>query len=389
MKQHDQVSWTSIISGCAQNGHGVEAILLFKKMLQTGAKPNCFTYVSVISASTEMEASVAQGRSFHAHVTQLGFETNNFVLSSLIDCYSKCGSVDQAASIFSAITNRDIIIYNSMISGYSQNLCYEEAFKLFIRMRSEDISLTDHSLSSILNACGSQTALQQGRQVHSMITKLGSESNVFAASALVDMYSKCGSVDEARCVFEQTVEKNSVLWTSIFSGYAWNGRVSEGLELFDQFLKEEGLVPDHICFTAILSACNHAGYLDRGLEYFRKMARDYGLIPELDQYACLVDLYARKGHLRKAKQFMEEMPFIPNDVMLSSFLSSCKIYGAVEMARETADQLFKMQPYNAAAYITMARMYAEADLWDEVNEIRKLINGKGLWKNAGSSWIEV
>ncbi|GAB4826036.1 hypothetical protein Ancab_008905 [Ancistrocladus abbreviatus] len=179
------------------------------------------------------------------------------------------------------------------------------------------------------------------------------------------MYSKCGSIDEARSIFDQTIHKNCILWTSMISGYAQSGRGSEGLKLFDHFVTEEGFEPDHICFTTILSACNHAGFLDRGIQYFNKMKKDHGLVPKLDQYACLVDLYARKGHLRKAKELMEEMPFTPNDIMLSSFLSSCRIYGAVELARETAEDLFKMQPHNVAAYVTMARIYAEAGSWDE------------------------
>ncbi|GAB4854756.1 hypothetical protein Ancab_023341 [Ancistrocladus abbreviatus] len=151
----------------------------------------------------------------------------------------------------------------------------------------------------------------------------------------------------------------------MISGYAQSGRGSEGLKLFDHFVTEEGFEPDHICFTTMLSACNHAGFLDRGIRYFNKMKKDHGLVPKLDQYACLVDLYARKGHLRKAKELMEEMPFTPKDIILSSFLSSCRIYGAVKLARETAEDLFKMQPHNVAAYVTMVRIYAEAGSWDE------------------------
>ncbi|XAR51430.1 hypothetical protein NMG60_11006061 [Bertholletia excelsa] len=109
------------------------------------------------------------------------------------------------------------------------------------------------------------------------------------------MYSKCGCIDEARCIFNQTVERNSVLWTSIISGYAQNGRDSEALELFDYLVREEGFVPDHVCFTAVSTACNSSGFLDRGIGYFNKMRRDYRLVPEMDMCACLIDIYARKG----------------------------------------------------------------------------------------------
>lgn len=389
MEKHDQVSWTSIISGFSKNGRGKEAILFFKEMLGSQIKPNCVTYVSVISACTGLETIFYQCALLHAHVVKLGFGVKTFVVSCLIDCYSKCGRIDQAVLLFGTTIERDNILFNSMISGYSQNLLGEEALKLFVQMRNNGLSPTDHTLTSILNACGSLTILQQGRQVHSLVAKMGSESNVFVVSALLDMYSKCGSIDEARCVFDQAVEKNTVLWTSMITGYAQSGRGPEGLGLFERLVTEEGFTPDHICFIAVLTACNHAGFLDKGIDYFNQMRRDYGLVPDLDQYACLVDLYVRNGHLRKAKELMEAMPYEPNSVMWGSFLSSCKLYGEAELGREAADKLFKMEPCSTAPYVAMASIYAQAGLWSEVVEIRKLMKQKGLRKSAGWSWVEV
>ncbi|KAK2990807.1 hypothetical protein RJ640_008947 [Escallonia rubra] len=95
------------------------------------------------------------------------------------------------------------------------------------------------------------------------------------------------------------IVKNSILCTSMITGYAQNGRASDGLELSESLVMEEDFVPDHICFTAVLIACNHAGFLSRAIVYFDKMRRDYSLVPQLDQYACLVDLYARSGLLKK------------------------------------------------------------------------------------------
>ena len=390
MEKHDQVSWTSIISGFSKNGRGKEAILFFKEMLLgSQIKPNCYTYVSVISACTGLESVFEQCALLHGHVVKLGFGVNAFVVSSLIDCYSKCGRIDDAILLLGAATELDNILLNSMISGYSQNLLGEEALKLFVEMRNNRLSPTNHTLTSVLNACGSLTILQQGRQVHSLVTKMGSESNVFVVSALLDMYSKCGSIDEARHVLDQAIEKNTVLWTSMITGYAQSGRAPEGLRLFERLVTEEDFTPDHICFTAVLTACNHAGFLDKGIEYFNQMRKDYGLVPDLDQYACLIDLYARNGHLRKAKELMEVMPYEPNSVMWGSFLSSCKIYGETELGQEAADKLFKMEPGSTAPYVALASIYAQAGLWNEAVEVRKLMKQKGLRKSAGWSWIEV
>jgi len=174
----------------------------------------------------------------------------------------------------------------------------------------------------------------------------------------------------------------------MISGYAHSGRAIEGLELFDCMVKN-GCLPDHICFTAVFSACNHVGLLNSAVEYFDRMRKGYGLVPKLDQYACLVDLHARKGDLMKAIQLIDEMPFDPNIVMLSSLLSSCKTYGAVDLARKVANRLFQWQPQNAAAYVTMAHIYAEAGLWDEFANIKKLMKQKRIKKSALWSWVEV
>ncbi|KAK6237848.1 hypothetical protein QUC31_003317 [Theobroma cacao] len=288
MKNHDQVSWTSIISGLSQKGHGKEAILMFKKMFGTCIKPNCVTYVSVISACTMLEEALEESALLYGHVTKLGFNSNSFVLSALVDCYSSCGRIDQAVLLLKEAKEWDNILLNSMISSYSQNFYGGEALKLFIKMRKENLRPTNHTLTSILNACSSLTVVNEGRQLHALFTKMGSQSNVFVVTALIDMYSKCGYVEEARHVFDQTVQKNRVLWTSMIMGYAQSGRASDALELFEHLVTKESYVPDHICFTAVLTACNHAGILDKGIEYFNRMTRDYGLVPELEQI-CLLD----------------------------------------------------------------------------------------------------
>ncbi|KNA06271.1 hypothetical protein SOVF_182680 [Spinacia oleracea] len=388
MKQHDQVSWTSIISGYSQYDGGVEANLLFKKMLTSDTEPNCYTYVSVIAACSGGKEPLKQGLLIHAHVIKLGYAGESFMVSSLIDYYSKCGSVGAATLIFHEAATRDNIVYNSMIACHCHNLYVENAVRLFLHMRNQGISSTDFTMSSILHASGRLSVIQVGRQVHGLVMKFGFLTNLFVLSSLIDMYSKSGSIDEARYVFDQTTEKNNVLWTSMVSGYAQSGRPTEALDLFDHMVGK-GFLPDHICFTAVLSACNHAGLLDRAVEHFNKMIKDYDLSPTLDQYSCLIDLYARQGYLTKAIQLMEEMPFDPNHVTLSSLLSCCRTYGAVELGREVANRLLALQPHNSAAYLTMARMYSEAGLWDEAANIRKLMKPKGVEKCAAWSWVEV
>ncbi|KAJ0770673.1 putative tetratricopeptide-like helical domain superfamily [Helianthus annuus] len=390
MELHDEVSWTSMICGLSQNGQGGEALCLFKEMLTTPVRPNCFTYVSVVSACTEQESVFKCGELVHAHVVMLGHESNSFVISVLIDYYAKCGRMDKAVLLFGSCAYNDDVVLNTMISAYSHNRQGEDALRLFAKVHNANAGLSEHALTSILDACGALTVLRQGKQVHALVTKMGSDRNTFVVGALINMYSKCGNIDEACHVFYQTGYKNNVLWTSLITAYAQSGRGLDALTIFDHLLTEKRFGPDHVCFTVVLTACNHSGLLDKGISYFKKMTSDYNLVPEVDQYACLIDLYARKGDLESAKRVMEEMPFYANAVMWSSFLSSCKEYGNVELGREAAYKLFELEPRSPVPYLVLADIYAGAGLWNEVQNIRKLMNENGVRKClAGWSWVEV
>ncbi|KAM7265277.1 hypothetical protein ACFE04_002960 [Oxalis oulophora] len=385
MENHDRVSWTSIISGYSQTSNRKEAILMFKQMLGSDIKPNCVTYVSVITSCADFK----QVTSLHGHAIKLVHSFNSYLVSSLIDCYSKSGNPEHAVLLFHEASEKDNVMYNSMISGYSQNLLFEDALRLFSEMRRNNVSPTDHTLTSILNSYGNLAILQQGKQVHSLVIKMGSDNNVFVTSALIDMYSKCGSIVDSRSVFHHTTLRSSVLWTSMIMGYAQSGMASEALELFEHLVKEEEYKPDHICFMAVLIACNYAGLVNKGEEYFHEMRRNYGLVPDFRQYSCLIDLYARNGHVRKARELIDEMLYDPNVVMWSSFLGFCKVYGEIELGREAANILFKLDPHNAAAYVAIVHIYAKAGLWDEVEGIRKLMKQRGIRKSTGWSWVEV
>ncbi|KAE9591023.1 putative tetratricopeptide-like helical domain-containing protein [Lupinus albus] len=333
-----------------------------------GVKPTKFVLCTALSSCAKT-LNWRLGIQIHAYMIRSGYKDNLFLSSALVDFYAKCDAIVEARKVFSGMKKHDQVSWTSLIFGFSINGQGRDALLLF-----KEINLA---------------MLLQGRLVHSLAIKMGSQRNVFVASALIDMYSKGGDIDAAEFVLAQTPKKNSVLWTSIIMGYAQCGRGSEALELFDRLLSEQMLVPDHICFTAVLTACNHAGFLDKGVEYFNKMRTNYGLSPDIDQYACLIDLYARNGNLRKARDLIEQMPCDPNYVIWSSFLSSCKIYGEVELGSEAANKLIKMEPYNAAPYLTLAHIYARKGLWNEVAEIRSLMHKRRIRKPAGLSLVEV
>ncbi|XP_031484938.1 pentatricopeptide repeat-containing protein At2g13600-like [Nymphaea colorata] len=387
MPEHDQVSWTSIISGCAQNALGEEAFQLFVDMIQSNIKPNCFTFASLVSACTGL-ASIDLGKQVHAQVIIVGVDEDTFVMNSLLDMYAKCGDVEDARYLFESKLEKDIVIYNSLIAGYAQNLYGEEALHLFVQLQFDDLKPNGSTFAGVLNACGHLAVLQQGKQIHSLIIKVGTEFSVFVASSLIDMYSKCGSIEEARCVFDQVQEKNCVLWTTMITSYAQSGKGRDAIELFEQ-LVEAGMTPDRICFTSVLTACNHGGFVDKAIQYFKSMQTHYGLMPEMDHYACMVDLYGRNGLLIEAKKLIDHMPMKPNYVIWTSFLGACKINGVTQLGMKAAEHIHEIEPGSASPYVATANAYAEEGMWDKAAEVRKVMKDRGVRKRVGCSWIEV
>ena len=71
-------------------------------------------------------------------------------------------------------------------------------------MRRSGTKPTDFALASLLSVSGNLAVLEQGRQVHALALSLGLEQSPTVRSALINMYSKCGSIVEASKVFEES-----------------------------------------------------------------------------------------------------------------------------------------------------------------------------------------
>ncbi|XP_078434259.1 pentatricopeptide repeat-containing protein At3g49170, chloroplastic-like [Wolffia australiana] len=388
MEDKDEVSWTAMVSGLSQNNRGSEALSLLKEMMKNFI-PSGHAFTSVISACKRLDSALQVGLSLHAQVLKLSFDLNNsFVVSSLIDFYSKHGEIEPAFSLFTFFPERDAILYNSMMSGFSQNMLGEETLELFLEMQERGLKATGFTLASLLNASGSLAMLHLGEMIHSLVLKHGWDGNLAISGALVDMYSKCGAILEAWRAFDFAPLKNSIMWTSLITGFAQNGRERDAVKMFERLLEEGGEV-DRVCFTAVLTACNHGGLVDQGIHYFKLMKSQYGLVPEVDQFACMVDLYGRAGRLNEAKEMIEAVKDEQNAVLWSSFLSSCRTHGEMKMGEEAAWRLCEIDPNDSASYSILARAFALEGRWNEVAEVREMWREKGSKRSIGCSWIDL
>ncbi|KAL0380907.1 UNVERIFIED_CONTAM: Pentatricopeptide repeat-containing protein [Sesamum angustifolium] len=388
MPKRDNFSWTAMISGYVKHKEPANALELYR-LMQRDEKftSNKFTVSSALAAAAAIQ-SLRLGKEIHGHIMRTGLDSDAVVWSALLDVYGKCGSIDHARHIFDRTVGKDIVSWTTMIGRYFGDGRWEEGLSLFSDFLSSGIRPNDFTYAGVLNACAHQTAEELGRQVHGHMTRTGFDPYSFAASALVHMYAKCGSVETAHRVFKWLPRPDLVSWTSLINGYAQNGQPHEALQLFDLLLRS-GNQPDHITFIGILSACTHAGLVDKGLEYFYSIKEKHGLSHTADHYACVIDLLSRSGRFKEAEGIINKMPMEPDKFLWASLLGGCRIHGNYELAERAAKALFQIEPENAATYVTLANIYATAGKWSEVAKVRKLMDERGVVKKPGMSWINV
>ncbi|XP_048233338.1 pentatricopeptide repeat-containing protein At3g12770 isoform X2 [Ricinus communis] len=380
------VSWTSIISGYAQNGQPIEALRIFNQMREVNVKPDQIALVSVLRAYTDVE-DLEHGKSIHGCVIKMGLEFEIDLLISLTAMYAKCGQVMFARLFFDQVRIPNLILWNAMISGYAKNGYAEEALELFRRMITMNFGPDSITITSVILACAQMGSLELARWMSDYIGRSEFRNDAFVSSALIDMFSKCGSVDLARDVFDRALDKDVVLWSSMIMGYGLHGRGQESINLFEA-MRQAGVRPNDVTFVGLLTACKNSGLVEEGWEYFHHI-RDYGIEPRHQHYACVVDLLGRKGHLDRAYSFIRKMPIEPSVSIWGALLSACKIHRHVALGEYAAEQLFSLDPYNPGHYVQLSNLYASACLWDHVAKVRVLMREKGLSKDMGHSVIEI
>eukprot|EP01018_Ginkgo_biloba_P019070 Gb_40766 [translate_table: standard] len=387
MSQRDAVSWNAMITGYTQNKHYDEALKLFWQMESEGVNPTKYTITSVLSACAGI-VDLQQGKDIHDYISRSGLEFDVFVSNALIAMYAKCGSIKDAYDVFNKMLQRDVVSWNAMIAGYAQNGFCADALELFSEMELRGVEPDLVTIASVLPACTHLAALQQGKEIHAYMITSGFNPDVFVDNAFIDMYAKCGSIENARQLFDRMSHRDVVSWNVTIMGYGMHGHGQEALSLFSH-MQKAFVRPDDITFMAVLSACSHAGLVDEGWQYFDIMSRDYHIIPSVEHYACMVDLLGRAGCLDEAQNFIKKMPFEPNAIVWRALLGACKIYCNMELGEHVAERLLELEPEYAGNYVLLSNIYAAAGRWDDVTKVRAVMKDRGVKKCPGCSWIEI
>ncbi|KAL2536350.1 Pentatricopeptide repeat-containing protein [Forsythia ovata] len=354
MKNRNIFAWNSLISGYSFKGNFEKAVSLLNQMRKEGIKPDIVTYNSMISGYS-MTGCIKEALATIREIKTLGLTPN-------------------------------VVSWTALISGCSQKGYYKDALEFCIQMQHESIKPNSTTIPSLLRACTSLSSLQKGREIHCFSIKTGFVEEEFVTTALIDMYSKCGSLKNAHDVFQKVESKTLASWNSMIMGLAIYGRGEEAISLFRK-MQDKKIQPDDITFTTLLSSCKQSGLINEGWKYFDSMKSDYGIVPKIEHYSCMVDLLGRAGYLDEAWDFIERMPIEPDIKVWGALLGSCRIHDNLELGELSANKLFKLEPYNPVNYILMMNIYAASNRGDDVDRIKDLMDGRGV--RIGNVWSQI
>lgn len=324
VSKKDSVSWASMVYGYAKQGHGLFAIEVFESMWQHGI--DC-TRVSLSSVLKSCSA-IKQGRCIHDCIIRSGLELDEFVVGALIHMYARFGSLEEAHRVLDEFPRRNTVVWNSIIMGHANHQRSLAALDCYSKMQREGIHADKITYLSLLRACGNLGVLGLGKELHDGIVVSGFGSDLAVGVSLVNMYGKCGSLDEAHKVFDNLPKENVVLLNALMAGYALHGEHQKALQLSNE-PHRQGLQPEDDTNT---DSCNNEQHEVRlSMEHFNG----------------LVNLLCQAGFLLEAEEILLGAS-TPLDVTgWTSLLFACRKYGNFELGQKCFQQLALM---NSAPY---------------------------------------
>jgi pentatricopeptide repeat protein len=244
----------------------------------------------------------------------VGYLDEDIVLgTALVDMYSKCGAIGKAHKALEELPHRDIVSWNALIAAYSQQGRCTEAWSCYERIRHEGLFPDMATYVSVLGACvgaagaGAGAGAGKGKRIHSEIVNRGFEKELALGNALVDMYAKCGNLENAREVLDRLVIRDIASWNTLIAAYAQQGQWDQALKCYEH-MQSEGLFPDAITYICLLKTCGNAGAVDECERVHEEITKTGLIGKDIVLGNALVDMYAKCGMLAKAQSVLECLP---------------------------------------------------------------------------------
>ncbi|XP_051131450.1 putative pentatricopeptide repeat-containing protein At5g47460 [Andrographis paniculata] len=447
MRDQSVVTWNTLISGYVRSGQFRRALNLFVHLEKSNISADSYSFTAALSACGQLRL-VQFGRSLHSKVVKHGVDCSVYISNCLIDMYGKCGYGSMAMEVFEEMAEKDIISWNSILAAHCRNGDLEQAFaifrripdpdtisynevidgvarfgvledavgfllrmpspnssswnaiitgyvnrgrgrdavEIFTRMRASRVHTDEFTFSSILSGIAGLSNITLGISMHCCVIKCGLDSHVVVGSALVDMYFKCGKVEEAKRLFQWLPEKNLVTWNAVICGYAHNGNSKRALELFEQMKTTLGLQPDEITFLNVISACWHSRLpLKTAHVYLRMMIDDYWMDPMPEHCSLMIKIMGQEGDVTKAVKMITDLGFDSCGIVWKALLGACGTSGSVEVAELAAGKVMELEGDDEYVYVMLSNIYASHGRWEEASCARRMMNERKVRKEVAYS----
>ncbi|KAL5744186.1 hypothetical protein ACOSQ2_027302 [Xanthoceras sorbifolium] len=368
MSQRNIFSWTVMIVGSTENGFFVDGFNFISQMLNDGIVLDSFALSAIMQTCIGLDC-VELGKLVHAQMVIRGFASHTVVVTSILNMYAKLGRIEDSYKVFNTLTEHTKVSWNAIISGFTFNGLHSEAFDHFLRMKTEGIVPNMYTLVSVSKAVGQLGDVDKGKEVESLASELGMESNVQLGTALIDMYSKCGSLHNARAVFDSNFTDCGVNmpWNAMISGYSQKKCSREALELYVRMCQND-IKSDVYTYCSVLNAIASLKHLQFGNQVHGMLLKSGSNMLVISVYNAIADAYAKCGALVDVRKIFDRMEernivswttlvtahcqysqweealaifsqmrkegIIPNQFMLSSVLVSCSGLCFLEYGRQ-------------------------------------------------------
>ncbi|KAM3380781.1 pentatricopeptide repeat-containing protein, chloroplastic [Capsicum galapagoense] len=363
------------------------SLYVYIQMRKLNILPDSSTFPSLLKSVAQLSC-LEVGKSIHCSAIQLGFASDIYTNTALVSIYGICQQPDDARQLFDEIPERNVVTWNALITIYTHNRMFREAVDVFREMLGCGVKPGEVTMVGVLSACSHLGALSQGKWIHDYIVRNRLRVNVYVGTALIDMYAKCGDIDEAKKVFETMGLKNIYTWNVLISAYAMNGQGEAALLTFDRMVVE-GVKPDAVTFLSVLCACCHQGFVEEGRRLFSNMINEFRLQPKIVHYGCMIDLLGRGGFLDEAMEMIHSMKLKPDAIIWRTLLGACRFHGREELGEFAFRKLLELEPTNGENYVLISNVHTQKKKWTEVGEVRELMDSSGIKKIPGCSSIEI
>ncbi|XVF00156.1 hypothetical protein REPUB_Repub03eG0260800 [Reevesia pubescens] len=284
------VLYYTLLKGYAKNSSLHQALSFFIRMKVDNVKPVVYNFTYLLKVCGD-KGELRRGKEIHGQLIKNGFSSNVFAMTGVVNLYAKCRQIEEAYKMFDRMPERDLVSWNTIISGLAQNGLAKLALGLVVRMQEEGQRPDSITLVSILPSVADMGLVNIGKAVHGYVLRAGFEGLVNVSTALVDMYSKCRLIRIGRLIFDEMKQRTAVSWNSMIAAYVQSGYAEEAMVIFQKML-HEGVEPTDVTIMGAAHACADLGDLDRGM-FVHKLSNKLKLGSNVSVMNSLISMYSK------------------------------------------------------------------------------------------------